>query len=172
MPTSLADTIIYTVNSLGAMIAPPIAAVFLFGMFWKRGTAKAANLTFATGLIIGIFVFLLDFPFENLIPGFDTIASGIAENGGYEITESTKAITNVIGIGFMMQAWWKFVLLSLIFIVTSYLTPKPSEEQISNCINLKEFWPKKWNGIKDYRVVGFGIVLVLIIIWVALEMVA
>ena len=68
------DTIIYTVNSLGAMIAPPIAAVFLLGMFWKRGTAKAANLTFATGLIIGVFFFLFDFPFENLIPGFDSIA--------------------------------------------------------------------------------------------------
>ena len=31
------DTIIYTVNALGAMIAPPIAAVFLWGIFWKRG---------------------------------------------------------------------------------------------------------------------------------------
>ncbi len=168
----LGNTIIYTVNSLGAMIAPPIAAVFLFGMFWKRGTAKAANLTFATGLVIGIFFFLLDFPFENLIPGFDSITSGIANFRGYEITGSTKAITNVLGIGFMMQAWWKFVFLSIVFIVTSYLTPKPSEKQISNCINLKEFWPKKWNGLKDYRVVGFGIVLVLIIIWIILEMIA
>jgi len=123
-------------------------------------------------LIIGVFFFLFDFPFENLIPGFDSIASGIANLRGYEITESTKVITNVLGIGFMMQAWWKFVFLSLIFIVTSYLTPKPSEEQISNCINLKEFWPKKWRGIKDFRVVGFTIVLILVIIWVALEIVA
>ncbi len=166
------DTIIYTVNSLGAMIAPPIAAVFLFGMFWKRGTAKAANLTFATGLIIGIFFFLLDFPFENLLPGFNFIASVIANSRGYEITGSTKTVTNILGIGFMMQAWWKFVLLSVIFIVASYLTPKPSEEQISNCININEFWPKKWNGLKDYRVIGFGTVLTLVIIWTVLEIIA
>jgi SSS family solute:Na+ symporter len=163
------DTIIYTVNSLGAMIAPPIAAVFIFGMFWKRGTAKAANITFATGLVIGVFFFLLDFPHNNLIPGLDSIAMSLGKYNGYEINGSTKAVTNIMGIGFMMQAWWKFVILSLVFIVTSLLTPKPSEAQISNCIDLKEFWPKKWNGIKDYRIVGIGIVLVLIIIWVWLE---
>ncbi len=166
------DTIIYTVNSLGAMIAPPIAAVFMFGMFWKRGTAKAANVTFATGLVIGIFFFLLDFPFENLLPGFDSIASSIAAFTGYEIEASTKVVTNIFGIGFMMQAWWKFVLLSAVFIIVSYLTPKPTEAQISNCINVREFWPKKWNGVKDFRVVGMGIVAVLAMIWITLEMIA
>ena len=166
------DTIIYTVNSLGSMIAPPIAAVFLFGMFWKRGTAKAANITFATGLIIGVFFFLLDFPFKNLLPGLDFIAEGIANVNGYKITEATKAVTNMLGIGFMMQAWWKFVILSGVFVVSSYLTPRPTEEQISNCISIKKYWPRKWNGIKDFRVVGFGILLVLVIIWSVLEYLA
>ncbi|MCD6355497.1 MAG: hypothetical protein J7L95_08105, partial [Prolixibacteraceae bacterium] len=138
------DIIIYTVNSLGAMIALPIAAVFLLGMFWKRGTAKAANFTFAVGLIIGIFFFLLDFPFENLLPGFDSVASGIANFNGYEITPSTKAITNILGIGFMMQAWWKFIFLSVLFIVGSYLSPKPSKKQISNCMFFQsEIWLDK-----------------------------
>ncbi len=166
------DTIIYTVNSLGAMIAPPIAAVFLLGMFWKRGTAKAANFTFATGLIIGIFFFLLDFPFENLLPGFDSITTALANFNGYEITPSTKAITNILGIGFMMQAWWKYVFLSVVFVVVSYLSPKPTAEQISNCITVSEFWPKKWKGIKDFRVVGLAILLVLAILWITLEVVA
>ena len=166
------DTIIYTVNSLGAMIAPPIAAVFLFGMFWKRGTVKAANVTFATGLVLGIFVFLLDFPYENLVPGFNSLTLIIADYNGYEITSSTKAVTNILGIGFMMQAWWKFVLLSGVFVLVSLFTPKPTEEQVSNCIKLKEFWPKKINGIKDFRLVGIGIVLVLIIIWTILENIA
>ena len=72
----------------------------------------------------------------------------------------------------MMQAWWKFVLLSAVFIIVSYLTPKPTEAQISNCINVREFWPKKWNGVKDFRVVGIGIVAVLAMIWITLEMIA
>jgi SSS family solute:Na+ symporter len=166
------DTIIYTVNSLGSMIAPPIAAVFLLGMFWKRGTARAANVTFATGLVIGIFFFLLDFPYENLLPGFTSIAENIAGVNGYKLLGTTKALTNVLGIGFMMQAWWKFVLLSIVFIVVSYLTPKPTEEQISNCISLKQFWPDEWEGIKDFRVIGLLILMVLAALWGVLEYVA
>lgn len=166
------DTIIYTVNSLGSMIAPPIAAVFLLGMFWKRGTARAANVTFATGLVIGIFFFLLDFPYENLLPGLTSIAENIAGINGYKILPTTKALTNVLGIGFMMQAWWKFMLLSAIFIVVSYLTPKPTEEQMSNCISLKQYWPDKWDGIKDFRVIGMVIILVLATLWGILEYIA
>ena len=48
----------------------------------------------------------------------------------------------------------------------------PTEAQISNCINIQEFWPKTWSGISDYRVIGFTIFSLLIIIWVILEMVA
>ena len=166
------DTIIYTVNSLGAMIAPPITVVFLFGMFWKRGTSMAANLTFTIGLVLGIFIFLLDFPYQNLVPGMKTIAVEIANSRGYELIDTTKTVTNMLGIGFMMQAWWKFVLLSGIFIVTSLLTPQPSQEQISHCIELKSFWPTKWNGLTDFRIIGFGIVLTLVIIWGLLEIVA
>ncbi|NPA36273.1 MAG: sodium/solute symporter [Chlorobi bacterium] len=166
------DTIIYTVNSLGSMIAPPIAAVFLLGMFWKRGTARAANVTFATGLVIGIFFFLLDFPYENLLPGFTSIADVIADMSGYFITASTKVITNILGVGFMMQAWWKFVFLSFVFVVVSYLTPRPTAEQVSNCISVKQFWPDEWRGIKDFRIIGLLILLVLGALWGVLEWIA
>ncbi|MEN8116451.1 MAG: sodium/solute symporter [Bacteroidota bacterium] len=166
------DTIIYTVNALGAMIAPPIAAIFLWGMLWKRGTAKAANTTFAIGLISGVFVFLFDFPYQNLIPGLNTLAEVLANSFNVNIVSDSKAITDILGINFMMQAWWKFVILSLLFIIVSFATPKPTEAQISNCINLREYWPKKWSGITDYRIIGFTIFAVLIIIWVILEAIA
>ncbi len=129
------DTIIYTVNALGAMIAPPIAAVFLWGMFWKRGTAIAANTTFAFGLITGVFIFLFDFPYQNLIPGLNTLAEMLANSFNMNILPNTKAVTDIIGVNFMMQAWWKFVLCSILFIGVSYASPKPTEAQIVNCIN-------------------------------------
>ena len=166
------DTIIYTVNALGAMIAPPIAAVFLLGMFWKRGTAKAANTTFAFGLITGVFIFLFDFPYQNLLPGLASLAEVMANSFNVEILPDSKAVSDIIGMNFMMQAWWKFVLCSLLFIVVSYLSPKPTEAQIANCINLKEYWPEKWTGILDYRVIGLSIFAILVIIWVILEAVA
>lgn len=166
------STIIHTVNSLGALIAPPIVAVFIFGMFWKRGTAKAANITFTVGMVLGIFVFLLDFPYENLLPGFKGIAETMAINNGIELTNSTKAITQSMGMVFMMQAWWKFVICTIVFIVASYLTPKPSSAQTANCLNINEYWPSKFKGLADYRIVGGIILLALIILWITLEIIA
>jgi len=43
------DTIIYTVNSLGAMIAPPITAVFLLECFGKEGLPKRQTLLLLPG---------------------------------------------------------------------------------------------------------------------------
>lgn len=166
------DTIIHTVNSLGAMIAPPIVAVFLFGMFWKRGTAKAANITFAVGLVIGLIVFLLDFPYSNLMPGLEGLSELIASIFNVDLYPDTKTITGVMGMGFMMQAWWKFVLCSIIMVAVSLLTPKPSDKQIETCINLKEYWPEKYNGLKDFRIIGLLIIVTLIALWAVLEAVA
>lgn len=163
------STIIHTVNSLGAMIAPPIVAVFLFGMFWKKGTTKAANMTFLVGMIIGVFVFLLDFPYQNLLPGFKSIAETMASASGLELTSQTKAVTNSLGMVFMMQAWWKFVLCSVVFVTVSYFTPEPSKAQLRYCINLKDYWPEKYNSLKDYRIVGLIIIGVLILGWILLE---
>ena len=130
------STIIHTVNSLGAMIAPPIVAVFLFGMFWRRGTAKAANVTFTVGMVLGLLVFLLDFPYENLMPGLDVLAEQVAKMKGVALHPESKTITSVIGMGFMMQAWWKFVLCDILFIGVSLITEKPTEKQTTNCLNL------------------------------------
>jgi len=40
------------------LIAPPVVAVFLLGLFWKRGNANGAFVSLITGLVIAIFVFL------------------------------------------------------------------------------------------------------------------
>ena len=57
-------------------------------------------------------------------------------------------------------------------VVVSYVTAKPTEAQIATCINLKDYWPEKYNGIKDFRVIGLLIIVTLIVFWAILEMVA
>jgi SSS family solute:Na+ symporter len=123
-------------------------------------------------LIIGGFLFLFDFPYQNLVPGLDSLAVVVADIYNTTLTPDTKVVVDIIGMNFMMQAWWKFVICSLLFVIVSYSTPKPTAEQISNCIDIKEHWPKQWKGIKDYRTVGLAIFALLIIIWVILEIVA
>lgn len=54
------STIIEGLNKLISYIAPPITAVFLFGVFWKRASGKAAFITLVSGAAIGLLIFFLD----------------------------------------------------------------------------------------------------------------
>jgi SSS family solute:Na+ symporter len=52
---------IYTaIASMICYIAPPITAVFMVGIFWKRATAKAAAITLWSGFGMGLLIFSLD----------------------------------------------------------------------------------------------------------------
>ncbi len=54
------NTIIEGLNKLISYIAPPITAVFLFGVFWKKASGKAAYITLVIGAVLGLIIFLLD----------------------------------------------------------------------------------------------------------------
>jgi solute:Na+ symporter, SSS family len=54
------STIIEGLNKLISYIAPPITAVFLFGVFWKKASGKAAYITLVVGAVLGFVMFLLD----------------------------------------------------------------------------------------------------------------
>lgn len=54
------DSIYGAIASMICYIAPPITAVFMVGIFWKRATAKAGAITLWSGFAMGMVVFLLD----------------------------------------------------------------------------------------------------------------
>ena len=104
------NSIFEAVVVLLTVISPPISAVFIWGVFWKRGNHQGANATFIGGFILGLTAFLVDFP----------------------IIGDTKIITENWGMSFMMQAWWLFVCCSLIYVVVSLLTPAPHPSKVVN----------------------------------------
>ena len=53
-------TIIEGLNKLISFVAPPITAVFLFGVFWKRASGKAAYITLVSGALAGFVMFFVD----------------------------------------------------------------------------------------------------------------
>jgi transporter, SSS family len=61
------NTIIEGLNKLISYIAPPITTVFLFGVFWKKASGKAAYITLVLGAFLGFVMFLLDW--EGLYNG-------------------------------------------------------------------------------------------------------
>ena len=53
------DTVFQALTDLICYISGPITAVFLFGVFWKCATAKAAYLAMTLGNLVGVVAFFL-----------------------------------------------------------------------------------------------------------------
>jgi SSS family solute:Na+ symporter len=53
-------TIFEGINKLISYVAPPITAVFLLGVFWKRASGVSALITLITGMGLGLVTFYLD----------------------------------------------------------------------------------------------------------------
>jgi SSS family solute:Na+ symporter len=141
------SSIFEAINKIASAIAPPVAVVLLFGVFSKRGTYKAAMYTLIIGLILGITAFCFDF----------TPISG------------EMYLTRGLGIPFMMQAWWLFVICTVIYFTVSYLTPRPSEEVIKNYTwknPLAVITSGKFEGIRDPRFWVLLLLVMLIILYI------
>jgi SSS family solute:Na+ symporter len=53
-------TIFQGINKLISYVAPPITAVFLLGVFWKRASSTSAFITLVAGTALGLVAFYLD----------------------------------------------------------------------------------------------------------------
>ncbi len=140
------SSIFEAINKIASAIAPPVAVVFLFGVFSKRGTKQAAFFTLIVGLILGITAFCFDF---EPISGYMYITEGW-------------------GMPFMMQAWWLFVICAFIYFTISYLTTKPDKEIIDKYTwdsPLAVIMKGEYKGIKDARLWSAILIITLIILY-------
>jgi SSS family solute:Na+ symporter len=53
-------TIFEGINKLISYVAPPITAVFLLGVFWRRASGKSAFITLVAGMVLGAVMFVVD----------------------------------------------------------------------------------------------------------------
>jgi SSS family solute:Na+ symporter len=97
-------------QSVQAYIAPPIAAVFLLGIFWKRINSEGAISALLAGFVLGALRFILEASYAGSLP------SGLL--GFY------------VGMNFLHFAAFMFALCVLILVMVSLLTPAPSAEKI------------------------------------------
>ena len=141
-------SIFEAINKMPAQfLAPPISVVFLWGVFWRRGTKQAALITLICGFILGFLVFLVD------LPAFGEVQW---------VTDSEQGL----GVPFMMQAAWGFLIWSTVFVAVSLLSPPPPAEQTELTT-----WPAplqvilrdRLSGLSDPRVLA-GLLLVLMAI--------
>jgi len=134
------------INAMIAVLAPPISTVFIWGVFWRRGTAKAALATLVSGFLLGSVVFVIDFPAFGL-----------------------EIVTKDLGIPFMLQAWWLFVICSAVFVAVSVLTPAPDPRRVESCCwanPLAVVTGKRLSGPGDPRVLSLVLLAVMAVLYV------
>ncbi len=139
-------SIFEAINKIPMMFAPAITCVFLFGVFWKRGTKEAAVATFIFGLTIGVIYFLVDLP----------------------VFGDTRLVADDWGIPFMQVGWWLFCLCAVVFVGTSLLTPAPTREQLE-AIHwqppMKVIRETKLSGITDPRIISLGLLALMAVLY-------
>lgn len=100
-------------------LAPPIAAVFFFGVFMKRLNGKGCLAALSVGFLMGVFRLAVDTPVTLKVAGFE---AGYAEG-------SVLWIVN--NIYFQYYSLLIFVVSVLVLIAVSYATEPPAEEQLA-----------------------------------------
>ena len=130
-----------------SMLSPPVAAVFVMGILSKRGNDRVALSTLIFGLLAGSVVFCFDFA---PISGF-------------------KYVTDGLGIPFLMQAWWLFVMCVVLFNVLSLASrPRPLAE-IENLIFTKEHfkgYKSRIRSIKDSRIWALALLIIMVLLYI------
>jgi len=99
-------------------LAPPIFAVFFFGVFMKRLNARGCLAALIVGFLLGAFRLAVDTP----------VTLGLGTLGGGYTTGSLFWIVN--NVYFQYYSLFIFVVSSAVLIGVSYLSPAPPEERI------------------------------------------
>jgi len=120
-------------------ISPPITAVFLWGIFWKRASSTAAIATLTTGSALGLAVFLLDW---------------FKASTGWNVPS-------------MMATFYLFLICSAVLAAVSLWRPHThtAESEAMVWKNPAAAIAGPWRGIFDYRAVAGVLIAIMIALY-------
>lgn len=135
-------------QSVQAYIAPPIAAVFLLGIFYKRINSAGALYTLIAGLVIAFIRIGLELIVGNL--------------------EEGTMLHSFASINFLTFAAWFFLFCILFCIAVSFMTPAPSPEQIQGLTYGTLSKEQKESNRNSYNFwdIGFSLGVIAIVIYI------
>lgn len=110
---ALSNQLFLYLQSIQAYISPPIAAVFLLGIFIKRLNGHGAMAALISGFVIGLLRFLLEMFYKSSL-------------------QEGSLIFQFADMNFLHFAILLFVICSVVLIIVSLLTPPPTAEQVEH----------------------------------------
>jgi SSS family solute:Na+ symporter len=155
------ETIFQGANDLICYMAPPVTAVFLLGVFWRKASAKAALVTMLSGSCVGTAVFVVDFfklgdwslPVFSLEGGLPAL--GWTEPGPWSVHS-------------MITGFFMFLLAVATLVVFSYVFPDEETPERAALVWRSPLDPlrgKSWRYLGNYRVVAALLFLTMIALY-------
>jgi len=115
-------TIFEAINKIPMTFAPAVTTVFLLGVLWKRGTARAAMATLYIGSLAGIVYFVMDLPSV----GRWILGPGASAGFGGLVTDPVQGL----GIPFMLVGPLLMAVCVAIYVTASLRTPPPNPKVV------------------------------------------
>jgi solute:Na+ symporter, SSS family len=149
MKTLMGGGIFFYLQSIQAYISPPIAAVFLFGLYYKWINAQGAIVSLWAGFVIGV---------SRLVTEF------LSKEGVITVSEDS-VVAAFLGINFLHFALFLFLFCAVVMIVVSRLgTPQP-EESLQLVTFQKSVVSTKFKFTTDLALTLI-LVLAVLVLWV------
>ena len=155
------DTIFKGLNVLICYIAPPITAVFLVGVFWRKAGGRAAFITMVAGGLIGALCFFLDF-FKTTVVGANATPESIAAS------PVLNFIYNLALKDFMLASFGIFCLCVIIQVIASVVMAEHLKDEAKALV--WEHWtaPLRVQGgfrLSDYRVLSAVVLVTFVVLY-------
>lgn len=147
MKALMGGGIFHYLQSIQAYISPPIAAVFLFGLFYKWINARGAIVALWAGFVIGVFRLIAEF----------------LANEGTIVVREGSVLGMFLGINFLHFALFLFLFCALILMVVSKTAPAQPVELL-DLVTFKKRAERpgfKWSSDMALTVVLIALVLLL-----------
>lgn len=149
------DTVFQALTDLICYVSPPITAVFLLGVFWKRATGRGAYLALVLGNVIGVVIFFLDLFKERT--GWSLVVEGHLQRTGMELTS-------------MIASFYLCMLCGGIVVITSYLAPMPLKIEARTLV--WEDWREplrgeaRGHGLGNYRILSAVVLATFVVLYI------
>ena len=133
-------------QSVQAYISPPIAAVFLLGVLWRRVNATGAIAALATGFVLGMARLALEINKDALGDG---MLFGFAD------------------INFLHFAILLFAICTTVLVLVSLLTPPPAPEKVNGLTfgGVRDAEPAISPWVRRDRLLTIGLIIGVLVLW-------
>lgn len=156
-------TIFEAINKIPMIFAPAVTTVLVLGVFWKRGTNRAALTTFAAGCAVGLVYFIMD---------MKSVGRLLVEHPAADFAGLVTDPVQGLGLPFMIVGPILTAFCVVTYVVTSLLGTPPPEEQLANTCwgsPLKALTQTRVSGIGDPRVVAMLLCALMFVLYLFLR---